>query len=76
MGGMICGGRCSGSLKCGTNIIQGEQLTAGGGAVKDIIIIDSFILVELNILLFINNRQEWEAWPGPGYRTVAQAQCL
>ena len=41
-----------------------------------LLIMDSFILVELNILLFINNRQEREAWPGPGYRAVAQAQCL
>ena len=30
----IGGGRCPGSLKSGTNIIQGEQLTAGGGAVR------------------------------------------
>ena len=32
MGGLrICGRRCSGSLKSGTIIIQGGQLTAGGG---------------------------------------------
>ena len=31
VGGRICGGRCSGSLKSGTIIIQGGQLTAGGG---------------------------------------------
>merc|ERR1712155_209724 len=30
-GGSIGGGRCSGSLKSGTIIIQGGQLTAGGG---------------------------------------------
>ena len=41
----------------------------------EIIIIDSFILIKLNIII-INNRQERVAWPGPGCRTVAQAQCL
>ena len=35
MGGRIGGGRCSGSLKSGTIIIQGGQLTARGWGGED-----------------------------------------